>query len=220
MYHWHTQNCIFKNPNKTFTTIVVVCISKPSFPWLQTMKFVKDLGRFCGVKAAAVLGGDSMDCQFSVVHSKPDVVVATPGRFLHLCVEMDLKLTEVEYVVFDEADRLFEMGFGEQLKEIIHRLPESRQTLLFSATLPKVLVEFARAGLTDPVLLRYAHKMIFSKCYFINFVMCYKVKAILFERFSNSQLYLMFQVVQHLSMSKNILCLQNKICTTNNIWNK
>lgn len=50
--------------------------------------------------------------------------------------------------------RLFEMGFGEQLREIVHRLPETRQTLLFSATLPKVLVEFARAGLNDPVLIR------------------------------------------------------------------
>ncbi|XP_054268616.1 ATP-dependent RNA helicase DDX54 [Macrosteles quadrilineatus] len=139
---------------------------------LQTMKFVKDLGRFCGVKAAAVLGGDSMDCQFSVVHSKPDVVVATPGRFLHLCVEMDLKLTEVEYVVFDEADRLFEMGFGEQLKEIIHRLPESRQTLLFSATLPKVLVEFARAGLTDPVLLRLDVESKLPETLALSFVSC------------------------------------------------
>lgn len=50
--------------------------------------------------------------------------------------------------------RLFEMGFGEQLTEIIARLPETRQTLLFSATLPKVLVQFARAGLSDPVLIR------------------------------------------------------------------
>lgn len=118
------------------------------------MKFVKELGRFCGVRAALVLGGDSMDTQFSAVHTRPDVLVATPGRFLHLCVEMELKLCDVEYIVFDEADRLFEMGFGEQLREIIHRLPDGRQTLLFSATLPKVLVEFARAGLTDPVLLR------------------------------------------------------------------
>ena len=50
--------------------------------------------------------------------------------------------------------RLFEMGFQEQLHEIMHRLPESRQTLLFSATLPKLLVEFARAGLHDPTLVR------------------------------------------------------------------
>lgn len=59
-----------------------------------------------------------------------------------------------EYVVFDEADRLFEMGFGEQLNETLHRLPESKQMVLFSATLPKMLVDFAKAGLNDPVLIR------------------------------------------------------------------
>lgn len=57
--------------------------------------------------------------------------------------------------MFDEADRLFEMGFGEQLLEILNRLPESRQTLLFSATLPKLLVDFTKAGLCEPVLVRY-----------------------------------------------------------------
>ena len=81
-------------------------------------------------------------------------VIATPGRFVHLCVEMGLRLDSVEYVVFDEADRLFEMGFGEQLREILGRLPDARQTALFSATLPKLLVEFAKAGLSDPTLIR------------------------------------------------------------------
>lgn len=73
---------------------------------------------------------------------------------MHLAVEMDLDLSTVEYVVFDEADRLFEMGFSAQLHEILHRLPSSRQTLLFSATLPKSLVDFAKAGLNEPVLVR------------------------------------------------------------------
>lgn len=68
---------------------------------------------------------------------------------------MNLKLSSIEYVVFDEADRLFEMGFKEQLNEILHKLPsENRQTLLFSATLPESLVEFARAGLQNPILIR------------------------------------------------------------------
>ena len=68
---------------------------------------------------------------------------------------MNLKLSSIEYVVFDEADRLFEMGFKEQLNEILHKLPlENRQTLLFSATLPQSLVEFARAGLQNPILIR------------------------------------------------------------------
>uniref|UniRef100_A0A1X7TF89 RNA helicase n=2 Tax=Amphimedon queenslandica TaxID=400682 RepID=A0A1X7TF89_AMPQE len=121
---------------------------------LQTMKFTKELGRFTGLRAAVILGGDRIEDQFSTMHENPDIIIATPGRFLHLLLEMDMKLLHVEYVVFDEADRLFEMGFSEQLHEIIHKLPEQRQTLLFSATLPKMLVDFAKAGLTDPVLIR------------------------------------------------------------------
>lgn len=123
---------------------------------LQTLRFAKELGKFTGLKPAVILGGDSMENQFTAIHGNPDIIIATPGRFLHVCVEMDLKLNSVEYVVFDEADRLFEMGLGEQLTEIVNRLPDSRQTLLFSATLPKLLVDFAKAGLNDPVLIRYA----------------------------------------------------------------
>ncbi|XP_019394878.1 PREDICTED: ATP-dependent RNA helicase DDX54 isoform X2 [Crocodylus porosus] len=121
---------------------------------LQTMKFTKELGKFTGLKTALILGGDKMEEQFAALHENPDIIIATPGRLMHVAVEMNLKLQSVEYAVFDEADRLFEMGFAEQLQEIIARLPESRQTVLFSATLPKLLVEFARAGLTEPVLIR------------------------------------------------------------------
>lgn len=121
---------------------------------LQTMKFTKELGKFTGLKTALILGGDKMEDQFSALHENPDIIIATPGRLMHVAVEMNLKLQSVEYMVFDEADRLFEMGFAEQLQEIISRLPGGHQTVLFSATLPKMLVEFARAGLTEPVLIR------------------------------------------------------------------
>ncbi|KAJ8408684.1 hypothetical protein AAFF_G00253190 [Aldrovandia affinis] len=121
---------------------------------LQTIKFVKELGRFTGLRTALILGGDRMDDQFAALHENPDIIIGTPGRLMHVVMEMNLKLQNVEYVVFDEADRLFEMGFADQLQEIIRRLPDTRQTLLFSATLPKLLVEFARAGLTEPVLIR------------------------------------------------------------------
>ncbi|XP_055386129.1 ATP-dependent RNA helicase DDX54 [Condylostylus longicornis] len=121
---------------------------------IQTYKFIKELGKFMDLKTILVLGGDSMDSQFSAIHTCPDIIVGTPGRFLHLCVEMDLKLNSIEYVVFDEGDHLFEKGFGEQLNEILNRLPESKQMVMFSATLPKLLIDFAKAGLTDPVLIR------------------------------------------------------------------
>ncbi|EOR03745.1 ATP-dependent RNA helicase DBP10 [Wallemia ichthyophaga EXF-994] len=106
------------------------------------------------IRWSVIVGGESLDDQFSLIASNPDVIIATPGRLLHLVVEMNLDLKSVEYVVFDEADRLFEMGFQLQLHELISRLPTNRQTLLFSATLPKTLVEFAKAGLVDPKLVR------------------------------------------------------------------
>ncbi|XP_042767263.1 ATP-dependent RNA helicase DDX54 [Panthera leo] len=121
---------------------------------LQTMKFTKELGKFTGLRTALILGGDKIEDQFAALHENPDVIIATPGRLVHVAVEMNLKLQSVEYVVFDEADRLFEMGFAEQLQEILCRLPGGHQTVLFSATLPRLLVEFARAGLTEPVLIR------------------------------------------------------------------
>ena len=121
---------------------------------LQTLKVVRELGRGTDLRTVLVVGGDNMEDQFSAMTSNPDVIIATPGRFLHLKVEMNLDLSSIEYVVFDEADRLFEMGFASQLAEILHGLPSTRQTLLFSATLPKSLVEFAKAGLQEPKLVR------------------------------------------------------------------
>ncbi|KAK6220177.1 ATP-dependent RNA helicase DBP10 [Colletotrichum tabaci] len=121
---------------------------------LQTLKVVKEFSKGTDLKCILLVGGDSMEDQFSMMSSNPDIVIATPGRFLHLKVEMGLDLSSIKYVVFDEADRLFEMGFAAQLTEILHALPLSRQSLLFSATLPASLVEFARAGLQDPTLVR------------------------------------------------------------------
>ncbi|KAF6831157.1 ATP-dependent rna helicase dbp10 [Colletotrichum musicola] len=121
---------------------------------MQTLKVVKEFSKGTDLKCVLLVGGDSMEEQFGFMSSNPDIVIATPGRFLHLKVEMALDLSSIKYVVFDEADRLFEMGFAAQLTEILHALPPSRQSLLFSATLPASLVEFARAGLQDPSLVR------------------------------------------------------------------
>ncbi|KAK4054105.1 ATP-dependent RNA helicase dbp10 [Microbotryomycetes sp. JL201] len=126
---------------------------------LQVLKVGKDLAR--GLKSegeilrwAMIVGGEAMEEQFDLISGNPDVIIATPGRLLHLIVEMQLDLRAVQYCVFDEADRLFELGFAEQLHEILHRLPATRQTLLFSATLPSSLVGFAKAGLQNPKLVR------------------------------------------------------------------
>jgi ATP-dependent RNA helicase DDX54/DBP10 len=120
----------------------------------QTLKATMDLAKYTDLRACAFVGGENMEDQFNAMASNPDIVIATPGRLMHLIIESNMQLKTVEYVVFDEADRLFEMGFQEQLREITLKLPAGRQTLLFSATLPKILVDFARAGLQNPTLIR------------------------------------------------------------------
>ncbi len=121
---------------------------------LQTVKVVDDFTKGTNLRTAVLIGGDSLEEQFGFLMKNPDIIIATPGRFLHLQVEMKLNLSTIEYIVFDEADRLFESGFSEQLNGLLDLLPPTRQTLLFSATLPKLLVEFAKAGLQNPILIR------------------------------------------------------------------
>jgi len=122
---------------------------------VQSYKFAKDMSHFQNLRIASIVGGDGIEAQFRALSENPDVIVGTPGRLMHHLREVStFKLNKVEYLVFDEADRLFEMGFAEQLHEIIRECPPERQTLLFSATMPKQLVQFSRAGLRDPQLIR------------------------------------------------------------------
>ncbi len=92
--------------------------------------------------------------QFEDMSLNPDIIVATPGRLLHHIIEVGLSFKRLEVLVFDEADRMFEMGFADQIAAIGKTLRADRQTMLFSATLPTMVYEFARAGLNDPKLIR------------------------------------------------------------------
>eukprot|EP00658_Telonema_sp_P-2_P069187 TRINITY_DN58286_c0_g1_i1.p1 TRINITY_DN58286_c0_g1~~TRINITY_DN58286_c0_g1_i1.p1 ORF type:complete len:102 (+),score=20.49 TRINITY_DN58286_c0_g1_i1:232-537(+) len=91
--------------------------------------------------------------------TNPDIIVATPGRILHICEEAGIRMTMVQVVVMDEADRLFEMGLQPQLVQIIQKVPDSCQRALFSATMPSVLAEFTSAGLHNPVTIRLDTEM-------------------------------------------------------------
>ena len=122
---------------------------------MQTFKFARDMAKFTDIRLISIVGGDPIEAQFEALATRPDIIIATPGRLMHHLREIStFKLKQVQYLVFDEADRLFEMGFAEQLNEIVTQCPEERQTLLFSATMPKMLIQFSRAGLRDPQLIR------------------------------------------------------------------
>jgi ATP-dependent RNA helicase DDX54/DBP10 len=121
---------------------------------MQTLKFARELGAFTNLRTCLLIGGESLDDQFAALAANPDIIIATPGRLMHHLEQTDMTLSEVQLCVFDEADRLFEMGFAEQIKEIMKSMPEHRQTCLFSATLPQILADFTSAGLHNPELVR------------------------------------------------------------------
>ena len=122
---------------------------------MQSLTVAQDLAKFTDLRMISIVGGDGIEAQFDSLSNRPDVIIASPGRLTHHLSEITtFKLKNVSYLVFDEADRLFEMGFAEQINEIVKQCPVERQTLLFSATMPKMLMQFSRAGLRDPQLVR------------------------------------------------------------------
>ncbi|HEY7300175.1 MAG TPA: DEAD/DEAH box helicase [Xanthobacteraceae bacterium] len=108
-------------------------------------------GRHVGFRAALVIGGVSMGAQVRALQNGVDVLVATPGRLLDLVRSNALRLRDVELLVLDEADRMLDMGFIHEIRKIIAKLPPQRQTLLFSATMPRAIAQLADQILCNPV---------------------------------------------------------------------
>jgi ATP-dependent RNA helicase RhlE len=103
----------------------------------QVEEFVTGYGRFARLTSLAVFGGVSMENQIKRLQRGVDVVVATPGRLIDHINRRTVDLSHVEILVLDEADRMYDMGFIEDVRKIIARIPAKRQTLLFSATMSK-----------------------------------------------------------------------------------
>jgi ATP-dependent RNA helicase RhlE len=107
-------------------------------------------GRHVRLTSALAIGGVPMGRQVRSLFGGVDVLVATPGRLLDLVQSNALKLGHVEFLVLDEADRMLDMGFINDIRKIVAKLPIKRQTLFFSATMPKDIAELADAMLRDP----------------------------------------------------------------------
>jgi len=104
-----------------------------------------------GVRVVLVVGGDPVHPQIAGLQGGAQVVVGTPGRVLDLYQQRFLQFPWTEYVVLDEADKMFEIGFLDDIKKILSYMPEERQTLLFSATFPTEVLKLARSETRDPV---------------------------------------------------------------------
>ncbi len=108
-------------------------------------------GQFTGIKNTVVFGGVKQGTQTDALRKGVDVLVATPGRLLDLMDQGFIRLDDIEYFVLDEADRMLDMGFINDIRKIIAKLPVNRQSLFFSATMPKNIVELSKKILKNPI---------------------------------------------------------------------
>jgi ATP-dependent RNA helicase RhlE len=116
----------------------------------QILESFNTYGRHMRLTSALAIGGVPMGRQVRSVMPGLEILVATPGRLLDLVQSNGLKLGQVEFLVLDEADRMLDMGFINDIRKIVSKLPVRRQTLFFSATMPKDIAELAEAMLRDP----------------------------------------------------------------------
>jgi len=117
---------------------------------LQIEENIRGYAKYLHYKIALVFGGVSQKPQVKSLSQGTDILIATPGRLLDLMNQGHVRLNEVEYFVLDEADRMLDMGFIRDIKKIVATLPKKRQTLFFSATMPKTVEGLANSILTNP----------------------------------------------------------------------
>ncbi len=118
---------------------------------LQISESFKAYGKHTSLKNAVVFGGVSQRAQTMKLREGVDILIATPGRLLDLMNQRHINLNSIKIFVLDEADRMLDMGFINDVKKIIEKLPSQRQTLLFSATMPSEITKLANSILTNPV---------------------------------------------------------------------
>lgn len=117
---------------------------------LQVEEMLHRVGRSLGLKTALLIGGMSMRPQMSAIHRNPHIIIGTPGRIIDHLNQKTLSLSNVSILVLDEADRMLDMGFAPQIKQILYKVPKDRQTMLFSATMPDDIVRMATEHMKLP----------------------------------------------------------------------
>ncbi len=117
-------------------------------------------GRHLSLTGTVIFGGVSQRTQERALKRGPDILVATPGRLLDLMQQKLISLKHLEYFVLDEADRMLDMGFIHDVRRVIDALPEKRQSIFFSATMPPAVAKLADRMLTDPVRVEVASQSV------------------------------------------------------------
>ena len=124
----------------------------------QVFKSVQTYGKYLPLKCTVVYGGVSMDPQVKDLRAGVEILVATPGRLLDHIQQKTMRLSQVEILVLDEADRMLDMGFLPDIKRILALMPEKRQSLMFSATFSEEIKKLANNILAQPILIEAARR--------------------------------------------------------------
>ncbi len=125
---------------------------------VQINKELSLLGKYTKIRSACIFGGVSQRIQERDLQKQPDILVACPGRLLDLMNQGFVRLTDVETLVLDEADHMFDLGFLPDIRRILRAVPEKRQNMMFSATMPKEIRVLADEILNDPHVAELGHE--------------------------------------------------------------
>lgn len=123
---------------------------------IQIQEAFKGIALPYGMNTACLIGGASMYDQIQSLRKNPRIIIATPGRLLDHMKSWNVVIEDVSILVLDEADRMLDMGFSEQIERIFRFLPKDRQTMLFSATIPKEIINIAAKHMKLPVSVEVA----------------------------------------------------------------
>lgn len=125
---------------------------------VQVTKELKDIAANCGLRIATVYGGVSLNPQIEELRRGVDVLVATPGRLLDHVERRNVDLSQFDVVVLDEADRMLDMGFRDEMDRVMERIPKERTVLLLSATLEPAIMEAASRYMGESVIVEIGEK--------------------------------------------------------------
>src|SRR5699024_10770230 len=125
---------------------------------IQVAEEINRLAKFSSIRALAIYGGQHMERQIRALKDGPQIVVATPGRLLDHMRRKTMRVDNVKTAVLDEADEMLNMGFIDDIRDILKGIPEERQTLLFAATMPKEIRDIANILMNSPKEIRVKAK--------------------------------------------------------------
>ncbi len=145
------------NPDNEDVQILVLCPTRELA--IQTSEELKSVSKYKkGIKLLPIYGGQPIDRQIMALKKRPQIIIGTPGRVMDHMRRRTLKFTNLKMIILDEADEMLNMGFREDIDIILDKVPDTRQTILFSATMSKEILDLTKKYQKTPTHVKVAHK--------------------------------------------------------------